>query len=281
MLFLALCSRRRYWQWYVLAGFAGYDTPRPVFPSVVNARGDSTGAVLGQGDMPFVILSDAFSQTARKTVVVSQLHFFDGHRHSLSFRRGRSSWSSLFSRPQSFPSYCSMVDVPVMRACRFSGAAVEMSLALPQLQLAEKSDSFYDPSHLAVTCSVFASGVQDSGLLGDGFRYVPVFSACWFNTGFVSASVYGGFWKNFSRLRPSYFSEMLGSTADSCSCVRLRRLLRSWLDSGYMFTSGYGGLWFTLQKTAEIPQLQFFKVVDISVMVQRQVSMVLLFTRPW
>ena len=39
---------------------------------------------------------------------------------------------------------------------------------------------------------------------------------------------------------------MLGSTADSCSCVRLRRLLR-----------------FTLQKTAEIPQLQFFEVVDI------------------
>ena len=37
VLFLALCSRRWYWQWYVLAGFAGYDTPRAVFPSVVNA----------------------------------------------------------------------------------------------------------------------------------------------------------------------------------------------------------------------------------------------------
>ena len=24
-------SRRRHWQWYVLAGFAGYDTPRAVF----------------------------------------------------------------------------------------------------------------------------------------------------------------------------------------------------------------------------------------------------------
>ena len=56
---------------------------------------------------------------------------------------------------------------------------------------------------------------------------------------------------------------MLGSTADSCSCVRLRRLLR-----------------FTLQKTVEIPQLQFFKVVEISFIVQRQVSMVLLFSRP-
>ena len=36
VLFLALCSRRRYWQWYVLAGFAGYDTPRAVlfFPLI-------------------------------------------------------------------------------------------------------------------------------------------------------------------------------------------------------------------------------------------------------
>ena len=73
---------RRYWQWHVLAGFAGYDAPRAVFPSVVNARGDSTGAVLGQGDVPVVILSDAFAQTARKTVVVPQMHFIDGHRHS-------------------------------------------------------------------------------------------------------------------------------------------------------------------------------------------------------
>ena len=41
-------AHRRQRQWYVLARFAGYDTPRAVFPSIVNARGDSTGAVLGQ-----------------------------------------------------------------------------------------------------------------------------------------------------------------------------------------------------------------------------------------
>ena len=95
------------------------------------------------------------------------------HRRSStfpSFRRGSSSWSRPFSRPQSFPSCCSMVDVPVLRACRFSGAAVEMSLALPQLQLAEKSDSSNDPSYLTVTCSVFAWGVQDLDFLGDVFR---------------------------------------------------------------------------------------------------------------
>ena len=30
------------------------------------------------------------------------------------------------------------------------------------------------------------------------------------------------FWKYFTRLGPSFFSALLGSTADSCSCVRLR-----------------------------------------------------------
>ena len=54
------------WTWWrtrvvlpsMLAGFAGYDAHRAVFPSFValadEARGDSTGAVLGQGDMPMV-----------------------------------------------------------------------------------------------------------------------------------------------------------------------------------------------------------------------------------
>ena len=107
-------------------------------------------------------------------------------------------------------------------SCRLSGAAVEKTLALPQLQLVEISDSFYDPSYLAVICSSFAFGVQDSGLfwvMTSG--NVAVFSAYWFNTGYMFTSVYGSFWKIFIRFRPSYFSGMLGSTADSCSCVRL------------------------------------------------------------
>ena len=40
-------------------------------------------------------------------------------------------------------------------SCKFSGAAVEKTFVLPQLQLVEKSDSFYGPSYLAVACSVF------------------------------------------------------------------------------------------------------------------------------
>ena len=74
-------------------------------------------------------------------------------------------------------------------SCRFSGAAVEKTLALPQLQLVEKSDSFYDPSNLAVTCLVFARGVQDYGLLWEKTSRYAVFSASWFNSGYMSASV--------------------------------------------------------------------------------------------
>ena len=90
-----------------LAGFAGYDAPRAVFPSAVPcvfplhggrpmlsgtivgmdqkdsfyvhmrlldaARGDSTGAVLGQGDMPVVV-------PCRKLDFL-QLPFIAGRRH--------------------------------------------------------------------------------------------------------------------------------------------------------------------------------------------------------
>ena len=70
-------AHRRQRQWYVLAGFAGYDTPRAVFPSIINARGDSTGAVLGQSDMPVVVPSGAFGQTEQKTVDFPQLQLLD------------------------------------------------------------------------------------------------------------------------------------------------------------------------------------------------------------
>ena len=67
----------------MLAGFAGYDTPRAVFPSIVSASGDSTGAVLGQGDMPVVILSGGFGQTVQKTADSPQLQSIAGRQHPL------------------------------------------------------------------------------------------------------------------------------------------------------------------------------------------------------
>ena len=74
----------------LLAVFAGYDAPRAVFPSIValadEARGDSTGAVLAPGVSPVVIASGAFDQTAKKTMEIPQLPFFDKVVH-ISCRR--------------------------------------------------------------------------------------------------------------------------------------------------------------------------------------------------
>ena len=56
----------------------------------------------------WLVLRQVLRSMVQKTVVLPQLHFIDGRRHPLSFRRGRSPWSSLFSRPQSFPYRCSI-----------------------------------------------------------------------------------------------------------------------------------------------------------------------------
>ena len=86
-------------------------------------------------DMPVVVLRQMLGFMVQKIVDRPQLQSIHGCRHSLSFRCGSPSWSRLFSRPQRFPSCCFMVDVPVMWACRVSGAAVVKTFALPQLQL--------------------------------------------------------------------------------------------------------------------------------------------------
>ena len=49
---------------------------------------------------------------------------------------------------------------------------------------------FYDPSYLPVTCSVFARGVQDYGLFWEKTSRYAGFSASWFNSGYMSTSVY-------------------------------------------------------------------------------------------
>ena len=77
-------------------------------------------------------------------------------------------------------------------------------------------------SYLAVTCSVFAFRVQDSGLFWVlTSENVPVFSAYWFNAGYMSTSVYGGFWYFFT-----YFLRQGGP--------RIPVLCNAWFDSGYM-----------------------------------------------
>ena len=116
----------------------------------------------------------------RKTVVVPQLQFIVGRQHPLlaanadphgpvcSADHGDSTVAAYFG------GRCPCC----AGSCRFSGAAVEKTLALPQLQLFEKSVTFYVSMYLAVTCSVFAFGVQASGLfLVMTSGNVPVFSA--------------------------------------------------------------------------------------------------------
>ena len=50
-----------------------------------------------------------------------------------------------------------------------------------------------------VRCSVFACGVPDYGFSGEMTSgMVSVCSTLWFDSGYMSASVYGGFWKNFT-----------------------------------------------------------------------------------
>ena len=70
-------AHRRQRQWYVLAGFAGYDTPLAVFPSIVDVRGDSTGAVLGHSDTRcctvWCFWSDSAENCGLSAVAVSSL----------------------------------------------------------------------------------------------------------------------------------------------------------------------------------------------------------------
>ena len=82
-----------------------------------------------------------------------------------------------------------VLDVPVVWSCRFSVAAVEKPLALPQLQLVEKSVTF------SVPLCLHGVRLRSTGfwtLLEMTSGNVCVFSAYWFYTGYMSASVYGG-----------------------------------------------------------------------------------------
>ena len=163
----------------------------------------------------------------QRTVVVPQLQFIVGRRHS--FRSEEADPHGPVCSADHGDLQLLLIFGGRCPCCagsyRFSGAAVEKTLALPQLQLVEKSVTFYVPSHSAVTRSVFAFGVQDFGLFWVmTFGNVPVFSAYWFNTGCMSASVYRDFWKFSLVLDPRISAECL---------VRLRILAHATDHGGY------------------------------------------------
>ena len=125
----------------MLAGFAGYDTPRAVFPSIVDVRGDSTGALLGQllrllmkpvaipqvqflgpGDMPVVAPSGAFGQAAQKTVDNPQLQFLDKVVQISCRGAEADSYCPTVCRTTEFPLLLdTLIDVPVVQVVQLSG----------------------------------------------------------------------------------------------------------------------------------------------------------------
>ena len=125
---------------YMLAGFAGYDAPRAVFPSFValadEARGDSTGAVLVQGDMPVDFASGAFHQTTQKIVEIPQLPFFDEVVH-ISFRGAEAdSCGPTVCRTTEVPLLLgTVIDVPVVQVVRVPPCPC---VAFPLVQFLDK-----------------------------------------------------------------------------------------------------------------------------------------------
>ena len=140
-------------------------------------------------DMPVVVLRQVLGLTVQNTVVRPQLQSIEGRRLSLSFSRGSSSWSRLFTRPQRFFSCYSISGCRCpccSGSCRFSGAA---PLALPQLQLVEKSVTFSVPLYLTVTCTVpysvllgsrvdYTLGVSLRGLLASTLHELQILRSC-------------------------------------------------------------------------------------------------------
>ena len=147
----------------MLAGFAGYDTPRSVFPSIVHVCGystgavlgqgcfpdrycattgpygpesaetcvASTGAVLGQGVLPVVVTSGAYGQTVLKTAVSPQLQFVDEFV-DISVVVQRQFPMVLFRTIELLQLQYTdkVIDVPVVPVL-FPSAGVEMTAELP------------------------------------------------------------------------------------------------------------------------------------------------------
>ena len=168
-------ARRRHLQWYVLAGFAGYDTPRAVFFDVdvrgdftgavlgqvivlvVEARGDSTGAVLGQGD----VLVWCFWSDSAENCGFSAAVFLRWSSTSRSWCKGRFLWF-----------YCSV------------------DQEIPQLQYVER----WSMPLLRMSCLTCPSLCNDRCSWSDDFMFISVFSAELGSTADTcAASVYGAF----------------------------------------------------------------------------------------
>ena len=103
--------------------FFCYDTPRAVFPLIVDVCGDSTGAVFVQGDMPVVVASGALGQTAQKTVEIPPVAVLgQGRADFLSWCRGRFPMVQTVVGPTGFPCCWTKWSRSLLcRSCSFPG----------------------------------------------------------------------------------------------------------------------------------------------------------------
>ena len=116
----------------------------------------------------------------QKTVIVPQLQFIVGRRHP--FR-------AVGADPHGPVCSADRGDSAVA-ACFGGRCPCCAGRADSQVLPWRRPWRIYDPSYLAVTCLVFARGVQDYGLFCEKTSRYAAFSASWFNSGYMSTSVY-------------------------------------------------------------------------------------------
>ena len=199
-------------------------------------------------DMLVVVLRQVPGSMVQKTVDAPQLQSIAGRRHSLLFRRGRSPWSSLFSRPQRFlyccsssgrcPCYEGRAVSPVAENCGNSAVAVHhgrrhlfrCAEAVPLGP--DYSVDHRDFTDVRIWWSMF--------LFAGSFLVVVLRQIPW------------------SRLSVGPFSSPVNTVAD-VPVVQVQQQVREAQ---------------TLQKTIEFPQLLIIKFVDIPFVPQTQILMV-------
>ena len=198
-----------------------------------------------------------FFPDCRKLWNSPQLQSIAGRRHSLSFRRGRSPWSSLFSRPQRFPCCCSSGG----RCPCYDGRAVspvaEKTAVIPQLQFITVVDIYFVAQRQFPLVQTTQLTIEIFTVVRIWWVDVPV---CRFisRRGAEAESLVQTVRRTF--FFPSEHGgrcpRCAGRACHTCCCQQQVREAQ------------------TLQKTIEFPQLLLIKFVDIPFVPQTQILMV-------
>ena len=153
-----------------------------------------------------------------------------------------------------------VVDVPVGGSCRFSGAAVEKPLALPQLQLVDKSVTFFSVRVCLWSTRVWIFREMTPGM-------ISVLTTPQFDNGYIFGVILRSLLEEFS----SFFNAMLGSTVETSLRQTTEACFTGYDAPRAVFLccpqapdachhgryGPEGTLCVAVQKTADFPQLQF------------------------